>query len=75
MVIHVQGGKGRKDREVMLSPKPLEAPREHWRGRHCKSLEVRRRPRYRVLRCVSPSETNRSPARCYWAHISLVLYD
>jgi len=32
MVIHVQGGKGRKDRDVMLSPKLLEAPREHWRG-------------------------------------------
>src|SRR5258707_5946284 len=31
MVIHVQGGKGRKDRDVMLSPKLLEAWREHWR--------------------------------------------
>jgi integrase/recombinase XerD len=31
-VIHVQGGKGRKDRDVMLSPKLLEALREHWRG-------------------------------------------
>ncbi len=31
MVIHVQGGKGRKDRDVMLSPKLLEALREHWR--------------------------------------------
>ena len=25
MVIHIQGGKGRKDRDVMLSPKLLEA--------------------------------------------------
>ena len=33
MVIHVQGGKGRKDRDVMLSPKLLEALREHWRIR------------------------------------------
>src|ERR1700723_1259603 len=32
MVIHVQGGKGRKDRNVMLSPKLLEVLREHWRG-------------------------------------------
>ena len=26
MVLHVQGGKGRKDRDIMLSPKLLEAP-------------------------------------------------
>jgi len=32
MVIHVEGGKGRKDRDVMLSPKLLEALRMHWRG-------------------------------------------
>jgi site-specific recombinase XerD len=31
MVIHVQGGKGSKDRDVMLSSKLLEALREHWR--------------------------------------------
>ena len=29
MVIHIQGGKGRKDRDVMLSPKLLEELREH----------------------------------------------
>ena len=32
MVIHIQGGKGRKDRDVMLSPVLLEALREYWRG-------------------------------------------
>ena len=31
MVVHVQGGKGRKDRDVMLSPKLLDEFRKHWR--------------------------------------------
>jgi site-specific recombinase XerD len=31
-VIHVEGGKGRKDRDVMLSQKLLEALREHFRS-------------------------------------------
>jgi integrase/recombinase XerD len=32
MVIRVQGGKWRKDRDVMLSPKLLEELRKHWHG-------------------------------------------
>jgi integrase/recombinase XerD len=31
MVIRVRGGKGRRDRDVMLSPKLLEEFRKHWR--------------------------------------------
>src|ERR1700724_2169857 len=30
MVIHIQGGKGRRDRDVMLSPKLLTELRAHW---------------------------------------------
>jgi len=30
MVVRIQGGKGRQDRDVMLSPVLLEALREHW---------------------------------------------
>jgi len=30
MVIRIQGGKGRKDRDVMLSPKLLHELRAHW---------------------------------------------
>jgi site-specific recombinase XerD len=31
MVVRIEGGKGRKDRDVMLSPKLLEELRAHWR--------------------------------------------
>ena len=37
MVVHIRGGKGRKDRDVMLSPKLLAALRAHWRCCHRKS--------------------------------------
>jgi integrase/recombinase XerD len=32
MVIHIQGGKGRQDRDVMLSPRLLHALPQYWRG-------------------------------------------
>ena len=32
MVVHIHGGKGRQDRDVMLSPILLEALRDYWRG-------------------------------------------
>jgi integrase/recombinase XerD len=37
MVVHIRGGKGRKDRDVMLSPKLLTALRTHWRYYHRQS--------------------------------------
>lgn len=37
MVVHIRGGKGRKDRDVMLSPKLLTALRTLWRYYHRKS--------------------------------------
>lgn len=33
MIVHIRGGKGRKDRDVMLSSKLLEALRDYWRWR------------------------------------------
>jgi integrase/recombinase XerD len=38
MVVHIRGGKGRKDRDVMLSQKLLEALRNYWRS-------LRRKPK------------------------------
>jgi site-specific recombinase XerD len=38
MVIHIQGGKGRKDRDVMLSPNLLDALRQHYRSLRKKPL-------------------------------------
>jgi len=39
MVVHIRGGKGRKDRDVMLSPKLLDALRVYWRGLRRKSTD------------------------------------
>jgi site-specific recombinase XerD len=33
MVVHIHGGKGRKDRDVMLSPRLLDALRAYWRSK------------------------------------------
>ena len=38
MVVHIQGGKGRQDRDVMLSPVLLEELRAHWRRLRKKSV-------------------------------------
>jgi site-specific recombinase XerD len=39
MVIHIRSGKGRQDRDVMLSPRLLEALRDYWRGLKRKPTE------------------------------------
>ena len=52
MVIHVQGGKGRKDRDVLLSPKLLDELRRHWR-------RLRRKPGVWLF----PSKRGRSSDR------------
>ncbi len=53
MVIHVRGGKGRRDRDVMLSPMLLEELRQHWR-------RLRRKPSIWLLwRYVNRTERPR----------------
>jgi integrase/recombinase XerD len=39
MVVHIHGGKGNRDRDVMLSQKLLDALREYWRGLRRSSTE------------------------------------
>ncbi|MGC2215279.1 MAG: site-specific integrase [Silvibacterium sp.] len=39
MVVHIRGGKGAKDRDVMLSPKLLDALRIYWRSLRRKPTE------------------------------------
>ena len=39
MVVHIRGGKGAKDRDVMHSPKLLDALRSYWRGLRRKPTE------------------------------------
>jgi integrase/recombinase XerD len=42
MVVHIRDGKGRKDRDVMLSPKLLTALRTDWRFYHRQSSNYRK---------------------------------
>jgi len=68
MVIHIQGGKGRQDRDVMLSPKLLDALREYWRGlkrkpsRSCMSFSLCRGNWHH-----SPCRTRSSSTTCCFA--------
>jgi integrase/recombinase XerD len=53
MVVHIRGGKCRRDRDVMLNPALLEALRAHWRGL-----------RHKTTVCLFPGNrwhTSRSP--------------
>ena len=62
MVLHIQGGKGRQDRDVMLSLKLLEALREYWRG-------LRRKPSQWLFPGGSSHTANRpiTPKAVYYA--------
>ena len=62
MVIHVQGGKGRKDRDIMLSPKLLAALREYWRG-------LKRKPTQWLFPggCSHTAEHSITPKTVYYA--------
>jgi site-specific recombinase XerD len=52
MVIHVRGGKGRKDRDVMLSPRLLEALRQYFRS-------LKRKPRVWLFPATWRAENER----------------
>jgi site-specific recombinase XerD len=52
MVIHVQGGKGRKDRDVLLSPTLLDELRRHWR-------RLRRKPSVWLFPCKRDHTSDR----------------
>jgi len=54
MVIHVRGGKGRKDRDVMLSPKLLDELRQHWQRLPEKTVSGSF-PAGRIIAGISPS--------------------
>ena len=60
MVIHIRGGKGRKDRDVMLSPKLLDALRVYWRG-------LKRKP----TDWLFPGNRSRAAAPPRWVDIAI----
>ena len=66
MVIHIQGGKGRKDRDVMLSPVLLEELRAHWRRLRKKS-SVWLFPGKRWHNGEQPIDTKTPRHACQWA--------
>jgi len=66
MVIHIQGGKGRKDRAVMLSPILLDELRAHWRRLRKKS-GVRLFPGNRWHNGDRPIDTKTPRHACQYA--------
>jgi integrase/recombinase XerD len=52
MVVHIRGGKGRKDRDVMLSPRLLTALRTHWHFYHRQSSSWLFPSNYRQARSI-----------------------
>jgi len=49
MVVHIHGGKGNRDRDVMLSPRLLDGLRDYSRARRSSRSLLRLRPRCRHL--------------------------
>ena len=64
MIVHIRGGKGRKDRDVMLSPVLLEALREHWRRLKPKVWLF---PGGRWHNATQPIDTKTLRHACYYA--------
>jgi site-specific recombinase XerD len=71
MVVHIRGGKGGKDRDVMLSPRLLDALREYWRGlKHKPStmvvsrwMRAYREPSHRHQGCLVGLQARRRTSR------------
>jgi integrase/recombinase XerD len=65
MVVHIRGGKGRKDRDVMLSPKLLTALRTDWRFYHRQSSTWLFPSNYRKDRPIHPHTLR----HCFATHL------